>query len=411
MALEIIRPGMLTTIQDRGRFGYRRDGVVVAGAMDHWALRIANLLVGNSDFRSESGLMNPEPMALATGFDVATNCQIAPEASAYGSGRVPLSSLQSESLSPLPDDSFAAIEFFMVGPTIDFHQDAIFAIYGGCWNASLDSEPVRCGKPYRAKIGQRLEIREATAGSWGYLAINGVFDIPKVLGSRSTHTRSTMGGFEGRALKAGDQIGVKSTCIALTPAAKVSCRYVPWTDGVYGNSRDVNELDGGQQSDSQNRSPASTIRFVHGSHWGMLDVINQETVTNSKWMISKKSDRMGYRLEKPSKSALSQRVASRRLQLASPFEMLSEPNTIGTIQLPSGGEPIILMSDAATTGGYPRLGHVARVDLPRLAQQRPGAAIKLQAISLAQAHQLLIERERLWRRLAYGVRNGFDPKT
>lgn len=368
MALEIMRPGMLTTIQDRGRFGYRRDGVVIAGAMDQWALRIANLIVGNLDFRSES-------------------------------------------LSQSPDDAFAAIEFFLVGPTIDFHQDTIFAIYGGCWSASLNDEPIRCGMPYLAKVGERLEIRDATAGAWGYLAINGVFDIPKVLGSRSTHVRSSIGGFDGRALKAGDRIGFKSTCTALKSPASVSCRYVPWTDGVYGNSRDGNEFDRGQESDSKNQSPASTIRFVHGAHWGMLDAINQEAVTNSKWIISKKSDRMGYRLEKAIESSLSHRVESNRLQLASPFEMLSEPNTVGTIQLPTGGEPIILMSDAATTGGYPRLGHVAQVDLPRLAQQRPGSAIRLQAITFNQSHQLLIERERLWRRLSYGVRTGFDPEA
>jgi antagonist of KipI len=361
MALEIIRPGMLTTIQDRGRFGYRRDGVVVAGAMDQWALRIANLLVGNLDSHSQSP-------------------------------------------SRSPNDAFAAIEFFLVGPTIDFHQDTIFAIYGGCWNVSLNDQPIRCGMPYLARVGQRLEIREATAGAWGYLAINGVFDIPKVLGSQSTHTRSTMGGFEGRALKAGDKIGFKSTCIATKSSASVSCRYVPWTDSVYGNSGDGVEFDVGQQRESQNQSPASTIRFVQGSHWGMMDAINQETLINSKWIVSKKSDRMGYRLERPIESSSSQRVESGRLQLASPFEMLSEPNTVGTIQLPSGGDPIILMSDAATTGGYPRIGHVAQVDLPRLAQQRPGAAIELQAISTTQARQLLIQRERLWRRLSYGVR-------
>lgn len=361
MALEIIRPGMLTTIQDRGRFGYRRDGVVVAGAMDQWALRIANLLVGNLDSHSQSP-------------------------------------------SRSPNDAFAAIEFFSVGPTIDFHQDTIFAIYGGCWNVSLNDQPIRCGMPYLARVGQRLEIREATAGAWGYLAINGVFDIPKVLGSQSTHTRSTMGGFEGRALKAGDKIGFKSTCIATKSSASVSCRYVPWTDSVYGNSGDGVEFDVGQQRESQNQSPASTIRFVQGSHWGMMDAINQETLINSKWIVSKKSDRMGYRLERPIESSSSQRVESGRLQLASPFEMLSEPNTVGTIQLPSGGDPIILMSDAATTGGYPRIGHVAQVDLPRLAQQRPGSAIELQAISTTQARQLLIQRERLWRRLSYGVR-------
>ncbi len=362
--LEIIRAGMWTTIQDRGRFQHRRDGVVTAGAMDEWAMRIANLLVGNSDS-------------------------------------------QSESLPRLPIDEPSAIEFFLVGPTIDFHSDAIFAIYGGCWNAFLEGQAIRCGTPYIARCGQRLEVREATAGAWGYLAINGVIDVPKVLGSRSTHTRSTMGGFQGRALNAGDKIGFKSNCSALKSATNLARRYVPWTEGVYGTSRDENSIDGCMNIKSQNQPLSSTIRFVLGSHWGMLDSSSQDALTASQWLISKKSDRMGYRLEKRSDSQASIRSDSTRLQLASPFEMLSEPNTIGTIQLPSGGEPIILMSDAATTGGYPRLGHVIQVDLPRLAQQRPGAAIQLQAISLADAHQLLIARERLWQRLVYGVHNAF----
>jgi len=337
--VEIIRPGMMTTIQDRGRLGYRSDGVVVAGAMDEWSLRIANLLVGN--LFSQQG--NP-----------------------------------------------AALEFFLVGPTIDFHQDTSFAIYGGCWNATLDSQRIQCGKAYSAGPGQRLEILEATEGAWGYLAIHGGIDVPEILGSRSTHIRSAMGGFHGRALKAGDRIAAVMNGSMLIPNANFLRRYIPWNDSVYGGS--------------QRSSPTSTIRFVNGSQWEMLDARSQEFFTSSKWIISKNSDRMGYRLQSPIDSSTPQASNSPRLQLKSPFEMLSEPNTIGTIQLPSGGDPIILMSDAATTGGYPRLGHVAHVDLPRLAQQRPGTAIGLQAISLAQAHQLSIERQRLWQRLVFGVR-------
>jgi antagonist of KipI len=338
-ALEIIRPGMLTTIQDCGRFGYRRDGVVVAGAMDEWSLRIANLLVGN------------------------------------------LSAQQS---------NLAALEFFLVGPTIDFHQDTTFAIYGGRWNAMLDDQSIQCGMPYRVQAGQRLEIREATEGSWGYLAIDGGIDVPEILGSRSTHTRSAMGGFHGRALKAGDRIAAVTNGSSWISHAKCPSRYVPWSDSVYGGS--------------QRGSPSSTIRFVHGSQWKLLDERSQACVTNSKWNISKNSDRMGYRLQSRSTSSDPQASDSPSLQLTSPFEMLSEPTTIGTIQLPAGGDPIILMTDAATTGGYPRIGHVAQVDIPRLAQQRPGTAIQLEDISLARSFELLDERERLWRRLIFGVR-------
>jgi len=374
MALEIIRPGMSTTIQDRGRFGYRRDGVVVAGAMDEWSWRIANLLVGN------------------------------------------LSAQQS---------NLAALEFFLVGPTIDFHQDTTFAIYGGRWNAMLDDQSIQCGMAYHVQAGQRLEIREATEGSWGYLAIDGGINVSEILGSRSTHTRSSMGGFHGRALKAGDSIAVipnGSSLVAneIVPNAKVNIekvssekvssekvpiekvlstkklhtkypsRYIPWNDSVYGGS--------------QRGSLSSTIRFVHGSHWEMLDERSQACVTNSKWIISKNSDRMGYRLQSSRTSSDPQASNSPSLRLTSPFEMLSEPTTIGTIQLPAGGDPIILMTDAATTGGYPRIGHVAQVDIPRLAQQRPGTAIRLEAISLAHSFQLLDERERLWRRMVFGVR-------
>jgi len=236
MALEIIRPGMLTTIQDCGRFGYRRDGVVVAGAMDEWSLRIANLLVGN------------------------------------------LSAQQS---------NLSALEFFLVGPTIDFHQDTSFAIYGGCWNAMLDDQSIQCGMAYRVQAGQRLEIREATEGSWGYLAIDGGIDVPEILGSRSTHTRSAMGGLHGRALKAGDRIAavtngslsvademvssekvpIEKVPGTMKPRVKYLSRYVPWSDSVYGGS--------------QRGSPSSTIRFVRGSQWEMLDQRSQAFVTNS----------------------------------------------------------------------------------------------------------------------------------
>jgi len=334
MTLEIVRPGMFTTIQDRGRFEYRRDGVVTSGAMDQYSWQVANLLVGNT---------NEQP--------------------------------------PCRENN-AALEFYLVGPSIDFHEDAIIAVYGGQWNAMLDGQPFPRGRPYTVRQGQRLEIQEAFLGCWGYLAIHGGLEIAPTLGSRSTHVRSAIGGFHGRCINRGDKIPivVNNGYTHNWPTYR-NC-YLPWHDLVY--------LDG-------SAAPASSaIRIISGAHWDLLDEGSRLSMLSDPWFISKKSDRMGYRLESFN---LAEGSEQRVLKLASPFEMFSEPTAIGTVQLPPAGEPIVLMADAATTGGYPRIAHIAEVDLPRFAQQPPGTAIRFELISHGQSRLLQLARNQTMKRL------------
>jgi antagonist of KipI len=339
--LEIIRAGMWTTIQDRGRFQHRRDGVVTAGAMDGWAWQIANLLVGNLDAKQ---------------------------------------------------GNLAALEFYLVGPTIHFQQDATIAIYGGSWNIELDQQPIRCGRPYQVRCGQRLEIRDSIEGCWGYLAIAGGIDVPKTLGSRSTHVRSLLGGFKGRILIQGDRLPIGREDPIAAPCSSYAHRFVPWKDSNYGGSR--------------RGSISSAIRFIQGAEWKMLRKESQLSFSSNQWRISKNSDRMGYRLQRLPIHASD---SEQSLRLSQPFEMLSEPTTIGTIQFPPSGEPIVLMADSATTGGYPKIGHIVEVDLPRLAQQKPGSPIQLEPISLGESYRLLVDRQRTWRRLVFSIQT--RPKT
>jgi len=338
MTLEIVRAGMFTTIQDLGRFGYRRDGVVTSGAMDPFAWRVANQLVGNPSHER-------------------------------------LEDKRSD------DKNQAALEFFLVGPTVAFHQRTAIAIYGGDWNVKLNGKPIRCGRPYLVEPGQQIDVKEATVGCWGYMAIHGGVQVPAVLGSRSTHVRSGLGGLNGLPLTVGDKIPSKHPTSFTLGWPKHRTCFVPWNVNVFHDCP----------------VPSSRpIRFLPGTHWNHLDGPSQKEFLSVEWLISGRSDRMGYRLEQPPPA---QPTKQPGLRLSGPFEMLSEPTAIGTIQLPPSGEPIVLTADSATTGGYPRIGHVVDGDLSRLVQQRPGSAIRFQAVSREESNQLQIDSQKQLRRL------------
>ncbi len=153
MAVAVVRPGILTTVQDDGRWGYQRFGVPVAGAMDRASQRLANLLVGNRR-------------------------------------------------------SAATLEVTWVGPTLEFGQDLLFAVGGACFELSLDGEWISMNATMRARAGQRLTFGRRLSGVRAYVAVAGGFDLPVVLGSRATHFGSRMGGLAGRALKTGDCLPV-----------------------------------------------------------------------------------------------------------------------------------------------------------------------------------------------------------
>ncbi|MFW5725960.1 MAG: biotin-dependent carboxyltransferase family protein [Bacteroidota bacterium] len=302
--IQILRPGMLTTVQDLGRTGYQQYGMPVSGPMDEWSFRLANLLVGNP------------PGA-------------------------------------------ACLEITIAGPSILLQAEGWIAICGADIQPRLNGETLENHRAYRVKTGDTLSTGFAAMGCRSYIAFSGGIDVPMVMGSRATYLTGKTGGYEGRALKEGDVIPLgeeekKPFSGTLPPEVK----NIPFAPGP--------------------------VRLLPGPETDSLDLEALKNLLNSTFTISPNSNRMGYRLEgaavkpKPEKS-----------------NIVSAPVTMGTIQAPAGGQPLILMADRQTTGGYPRIALVATIDLPRVGQLKPGDTITFEEIGLEIAQRLLKERMRL----------------
>ncbi|HVX39014.1 MAG TPA: biotin-dependent carboxyltransferase family protein [Gemmatimonadaceae bacterium] len=317
MTARVLSSGLLTTVQDLGRPGRQRDGIPVSGAMDHAALRIANLLVGNG----EDG---------------------------------------------------AALEGTLIGPALEFAEPALVAIAGADFDATIGEQPVPAWHAVYVPRGATLRVGAHGAGCRPYVAIAGGIDVPSVFGSRSTYVRAAFGGLEGRALRAGDVLhrGAPSdlSCAIQRELSADADRVgiARWTIGA---------------PVRPHYSADPIVRVVEGAQTHELTDESRARLFGERFRVSASSDRMGYRLEDV------------KLALKHPIEMLSEGVAFGTIQLPPGGAPIVLMADRQTTGGYPRIGEVASVDLPLIAQLKPGDRVRFRLISLADAQRLYLARE------------------
>jgi len=302
----VLKPGFLTTVQDLGRPGYQRFGMAVAGAMDSFACRTANRLVGNAD-------------------------------------------------------NAAVLEVTIVGPTLLFEQDAVLALTGGDLSPCLDSVPLPMWTSVAISAGARLSFGRPVDGARSYLAVAGGIDVPRVLGSRSTHLRSQTGGFHGRALIADDR--------------------VPWGSPPRAAVTHV------ERSIPKALRPAYTahpqLRMILGPQNDFFDRQAVAALTTSRYTVSPDSDRMGYRLSGP---PLTHRGVA---------EMISDATPIGALQVPPNRQPILLMADRQTTGGYPKIAVVISADLPFAAQLMPGHTVTFSAVTVAQAHTLLREHEAL----------------
>jgi antagonist of KipI len=327
VSVRVLQSGLHTTVQDLGREGHQRDGIPVSGAMDRWALRVANLLVGN-------------------------------------------------------DEGAAALEITLVGPSLTFDGPALIALAGADLGAVVGDVPVALWHPLWVPAGASLGFRGGAPGCRTYLAIAGGIDVPKVLGSRSTYVRAGIGGHMGRALRRGDAL-----CWgAPAPLAEhiIAGVTAGATAGARRTDRRVAPARWGAAPSLRPRySDAPVVRLLPGTHADLLTEASAETLHGAPFRIAPQSDRMGFRLE------------GTPLELREPVELLSEGVTFGTVQLPPGGQPIVLMADRQTTGGYPRIGEVASVDLPLIAQLRPGDRVRFRRCSLeeAQAEYLAHERE------------------
>jgi antagonist of KipI len=319
MALEILKPGLLTTIQDTGRFGFQKDGIIVSGAMDTFALRVANILAGN-----------PQQQA--------------------------------------------ALEITLTGPTIRFTEDHIIALTGADLSPAINGEAISLWRPILVKAGSILEFGQPKLGCRTYLAISGGFAIPKVMGSYSTYLRAGIGGFNGRALQTGDLIPCQDT----TPQGTALLRESASALHAHGYTYSSWTPDPQRYPDYQ-ASP--TIRAVYGQECELFTDMSREQLWSERFQVSLQSDRMGYRLQGVS------------LTLTEPIELISTAVAFGTVQVPPDGQPIILMADHQTTGGYPRIAQAISADLPILAQVVPGQTIQLQQVTLEEAQQLYIRQE------------------
>lgn len=302
MTLAILKPGLLTTVQDRGRRGHAALGVSNAGPMDDIAFRLANALVGNG----------------------ANAC---------------------------------ALELTLVGPRLRFDAPARIALAGAPFAAQLDGIPIEAWRTLHVGAGSLLDCGRARRGSRAYLAITGGLEVDAVLGSASTDVNAQLGPFAGRPLREGD---VLRSVVAVKPSvAAWSLDPRPWFD-----------------ADS-----ARPIRLIRGSHFNALDAASRAALFGAGFRIATDSNRVGFRLDGP------------RLALQAPLELISEPAAFGTLQLPPGGQPIALMAEHPTTGGYPRIGQIAAIDLPCLAQRCPGDPVRFVEIDIGDAQTRYLRQE------------------
>jgi antagonist of KipI len=277
------------------------------------------------------------------------------------------------------DDGDAGMEAALIGPAIAFDQPTLIAIAGGDLEASVNGAPAPLWHPMMIPRGGTLRFGRARFGCRAYVAVAGGVDVPEVFGSRSTYLRAEFGGYEGRALRSGDvlQTGQPSALSAKMAAALPEYGAVaPWSIG--GTLRP-------QYSDDV------IVRLMPGAHTSELNEPSLDRLFEATFRVSSSSDRMGYRLE------------GAELTLGTPAELLSEGVVFGTMQLPPGGAPIVLMADGQTTGGYPRIGEVATVDLPLMAQLKPGDRVRFRPISVPDAQQEYLDHERELAQARYAI--------
>ncbi len=254
-------------------------------------------------------------------------------------------------------DDPATLEMTLQGAKLRFLRRAVIVLTGADLSPALDGEAIEMLKPLSVPAGSVLSFGARRKGARCYLAVKGGFAQTEVMGSQSTCLAGSFGGFSGRRLQKGDRLAFG------WPLHNISRLRAPF--GV----PDIFP------------QPLQTLRFIPGKHWNLLTESAKKQFINSVYTVSQNSNRMGYRL------------LGETLSLTEPANIYSEAVSCGTVQLPADGMPIILMADSQTTGGYPKIAHIAAIDLPYLAQSLPGAQYTFQQISLHTAQQLSWQRQ------------------
>ncbi|MEF2246528.1 biotin-dependent carboxyltransferase family protein [Paenibacillus sp. IITD108] len=269
----------------------------------------------------------------------------------------------------------AVIELTYCGAKLKAERTLLLAVCGADMSAAVDGERLPLWRPVAVRAGSTIHFGSNRAGCRAYIAIGGGIDVQPVLQSRSTYLRGELGGLQGRALQSGDRIELLSDDVkASTMQIKLLKRMKA------GSSLSASDWHADSAAYDGRHNPA-LIRVITGKHFEWLTEKSKMELLYTAFKIGMQSDRMGSKVE------------GAALQLERPIELLSEGVATGTVQLPPNGQPIILLADRQTTGGYPRIAHVCAADLPKLAQLKPGDAFRFEFISQREAESLLIKKE------------------
>lgn len=307
--MTILSPGPLSTVQDLGRFGYMNTGFSPGGAMDTYSMRLANILVSNA-----------------------------------------------------PEDG--VIEMTMMGMTVSFSCTAVIALTGADMQPLLNDTPIPMYKAVEVQAGDVLSMGMAKSGMRAYLAVAGGFDLPLVMGSMSTNLKCGLGGFEGRKLRAGDEIPLRQNVRLVDIGSRHIIPENDYPDGV-------------------------GIRVLLGPQDDYFTEKGIRTFLESTYVVTDKSDRMGVRLD------------GEKIENKNGVDIISDGIATGSVQIPASGTPIIMMADRQTTGGYAKIATVISADLPKMAQARPGTRIRFTAISEKESVLLKKQQERKLSALQY----------
>ncbi len=255
----------------------------------------------------------------------------------------------------------AGLEMTLLGGTFLFPERAVVALTGANFGATLDNERVEMWSSVEVRAGQTLRTGPTLAGARCYLAVRGGIDVKLFLGSASTHLLSGLGGFEGRALRKGDVLKIATSIGSFQTFRK---RRVA--------TRMLEKL-----------AARRVLRVTAGPQSGWFSEEAQKAFHAGTFHVAEDSNRMGLRLEG---TAIGSSGGS---------EMISEGVSLGAVQIPASGLPIILFVEQQTTGGYPKIANVISADVSSLGQLRPRDEIRFERIEMEAARALLIEREKL----------------
>lgn len=260
----------------------------------------------------------------------------------------------------------AVLEMTYTGPDILFKEANIFAVCGADFSPKLDGVPIENNRAYVARKGSVLSCGAARNGCRGYIAFHGGLAIEKVMGSRSTYVKGKLGGLDGRAIKKGDTIGFID---AATDLPNLEYRFFGHDFGMH-------------------PSRSQEIRVIEGPQIEYFSTIGISNFLTSEYKVTDKNDRMGYRLS----GAPIEHAAGKN------GDIISDGIPLGSIQVPAD-QPIIMMADRQTTGGYTKIASVISADLPYVAQLTSGDSIRFRVISIEDAQTLYIKRMQFFHRL------------